>query len=44
VYGSWSDRETLWEKIGDRGILSLKHMIVAGAFNFSMNEGEIWGM
>jgi hypothetical protein len=43
VYGPCSDRKTFWEKIGDRGILSLKHLIVAGDFNFTMSEGEIWG-
>jgi len=39
VYGPCSDRKTLWEKIGDRGILSPKHLIVAGDFNFTMSEG-----
>jgi hypothetical protein len=26
-----------------RGLLSLKNMIVAGDFNFTLCEGEIWG-
>jgi len=37
------DRKAFWEKVGDRGILSLKNMVVARNFNFTFHEGEIWG-
>jgi hypothetical protein len=43
VYGPCIDRKDFWEKVGDRGILSLKNMVVAGDFNFTLHEGEIWG-
>jgi hypothetical protein len=41
VYGPCSDRKVFWQKVGDRGILSLKNLIVSGDFNFTLNEGEI---
>jgi hypothetical protein len=28
VYGPCSDRKVFWQKVGDRGILSLKNLIV----------------
>jgi hypothetical protein len=43
VYGPCSDKKTFWQKLGDRGILSIKNLIVVGDFNFTLNEGEIWG-
>jgi hypothetical protein len=43
VYGPCSDMKVFWQKVGDRGILSLKNLIVSGDFNFTLNEGEIWG-
>jgi hypothetical protein len=43
VYGTCSDKKFFWQKLGDRGILSLKNLTVSGDFNFTMNEGEIWG-
>jgi len=43
VYGTYIDKKALWEKVGDRGLLSLKNMVVAEDFNFTLNEGEIWG-
>jgi len=43
VYGPCSDKKDCWQKLGDRGIMSIKILIVAGDFNFTLNEGEIWG-
>jgi len=43
VYGPYSDIIFFWQKLGDRGILSIKNLIVVGEFNFTLNEGDIWG-
>jgi len=39
VYGPCSDRKVFWQKVWDRGLLSLKNLIVSGNFNFTLNEG-----
>jgi len=41
VYGLCNDRKFFWQKVWDRGLLSLKNLIVSGDFNFTLNEGEI---
>ena len=43
IYGPCIDKKAFWEKVGDRGILSLKNITVTGDFNFTLHEGEIWG-
>jgi hypothetical protein len=43
IYGPCIDKKAFWEKVGDRGILSLKNITVTGDFNFTLHEGDIWG-
>jgi hypothetical protein len=32
-----------WDKVAKQGLLSKKNLIIAGDFNFTFNDGEIWG-
>jgi endonuclease/exonuclease/phosphatase family metal-dependent hydrolase len=43
VYGPCTDRRNFWQKIKERDLLSQENLIMAGDFNFTLAEGEIWG-
>jgi hypothetical protein len=44
VYGSFTDRITLWDKVSSLGLLAGTNLIVVGEFNLTLNVDEVWGI
>jgi hypothetical protein len=43
-YGPCSGHILFWEKVEDKGLLSMEALIIAGDMNFTTSSEEVWGV
>jgi hypothetical protein len=43
VYGPYTKRKYFWSKVGNRGLVDQRDLIIVGDLNFTLNADEVWG-